>query len=36
MFFTKPFMKGIKKYELKMTKAFVADIESQMVFGQKK
>ena len=36
MFFTKPFRKGIEKYELEMTKAFVSDIESQMVFGQKK
>ena len=34
-FFSKPFEAGIKKYELSMAKAFVADIESQMVFGEK-
>ena len=35
MFFTKPFRAGVSKYELEMAKAFTADIESQMVFGQK-
>ena len=36
LFFSKPFKAGINKYELSMAKAFVADIESQMVFGEKK
>ena len=35
LFFSKPFKAGINKYELSMAKAFVADIESQMVFGEK-
>ena len=35
-FFSRPFNAGVKKYELKLAKAFVSDIESQMVFGAKK
>ena len=35
LFFSKPFKAGINKYELSMAIAFVADIESQMVFGEK-
>ena len=34
-FFSKPFEKGIKKYELQMSKAFLADIESNMIFIEK-
>ena len=34
-FFSKPFEKGIKKYELAMTNAFLADIESKMIFTEK-
>jgi len=35
LFFTKPFVAGIKKYELDMGKAFAEDIRSQMVFTEK-
>tara|TARA_R110000823_G_C15703695_1_gene476766 strand:- start:53 stop:616 length:564 start_codon:yes stop_codon:yes gene_type:complete len=34
-FFSKPFEAGIRKYELNMTKAFVKDIQSQMLFSEK-
>ena len=34
-FFSKPFDKGIKKYELAMSKAFLKDIESNMIFIEK-
>ena len=33
-FFSRPFKAGVDKYELKLSKAFAADIESQMVYGQ--
>ena len=35
LFFSKPFVAGIKKYELDLTKAFISDIESRMVYGEK-
>jgi len=35
-FFSKPFISGIKKYELELEKAFVKDIESQMLYLEKK
>ena len=34
-FFSKPFEKGIEKYELAMSKAFLKDIESNMIFIEK-
>jgi hypothetical protein len=34
-FFSKPFEKGIVKYELEMQKAFLKDIESNMIFLEK-
>tara|TARA_R110002096_G_scaffold168486_4_gene339310 strand:+ start:2963 stop:3526 length:564 start_codon:yes stop_codon:yes gene_type:complete len=34
-FFSKPFAKGIEKYELEMSKAFTRDIESKMIFTEK-
>ena len=34
-FFSKPFESGIKKYELEMEKAFVKDIESQIIYLEK-
>ena len=33
-FFSRPFKAGVDKYELKLSKAFAADIESQMVYSQ--
>ena len=35
-FFSKPFKSGIKKYELELEKAFVKDIESQMIYLENK
>tara|TARA_R100000935_G_scaffold41369_1_gene63049 strand:+ start:1621 stop:2157 length:537 start_codon:yes stop_codon:yes gene_type:complete len=35
-FFSKPFYDGIEKYELDMQKAFVKDIESQMIYLENK
>jgi hypothetical protein len=34
-FFSKPFEAGIKKYELQFKKAFISDLESRMVYGEK-
>lgn len=34
-FFSKPYNDGIEKFELEMSKAFLADIESKMIFIEK-
>ena len=35
-FFSKPFYEGVNKYQLNMEKAFAKDLESQMIYLEKK